>query len=355
MKKNKKSRWKIVIGSILATVAVIAVVILTIGYLLFGPSELFNGQQKRYIVSETTTITTIADELEEMGIIRSSAGLKQWSKMTGREEIPTGIYVFTTQMPVFEVGDILTDGRDSNERILTLVEGDTVPQVAEKIATVLENSPAEVLQVLDNHEWLKSLQPTYWFLTDAIFTEGVKHPLEGYLAADTYFVQADSSVEAVIERLLEQMAIILEPYETAIANDAFTIHETLTLASIVEREASTFADRQLIAGVFRNRIQQEMPLGSDVTVAYAVGKVALNFTMAELQTESPYNTYVITGLPVGPVGNPSAEAIEAVIDYEANDYIYFLADVCSDGTVYYAKTYEEHLAYRDQYLGCIDE
>lgn len=353
--KNKKQRWKIIVGSIAAGIVLIGGLIVAFGYLLFGPLTLFSAEQKRYIVAQTTTVTAIADELEEMGIIRSSAGLKQWAIATGREEIPEGIYVFTTQMPVFEIGDILTDGRDSNERILTLVEGDTIPQVAEKIAAVLEKTPTEVLEVLDNQTWIQSVQADYWFLSEAIFADGVKHPLEGYLAADTYFIQADSSVEAIVERLLDQMAVILGPYQEAIEASELSVHETLTLASIVEREASTFEDRRLIAGVFLNRIDEQMPLGSDVTVAYAVDKVALNFTIAELQTDSPYNTYVITGLPIGPVGNPSAQAIEAVIDYEANDYLYFLADVCSDGTVYYAKTYEEHLAYRDQYLGCIDE
>lgn len=353
--KNKKKRWRIVFGTIIAGIGSLLIFAVTIGYLLFGPAELFNSQQKRYIVSETTTIVAIADELEEMGIVRSSAGLKHWSQWTGREQIPEGIYVFTTQMPIFEIGDILTDGRDSNERALTIVEGDTIPQVAEKIATILEKPTVEVLQAIDNREWIQSIETDYWFLTEAIFAEGIKHPLEGYLAADTYFIQADSSVEAVIERLLDQMAVIIAPYQAAIEASTLDVHETLTLASIVEREASTLEDRQLIAGVFLNRIEQAMPLGSDVTVAYAVDKVALNFTVAELQTDSPYNTYVVTGLPIGPVGNPSAQAIEAVIDYEANDYLYFLADVCSDGTVYYAKTYEEHLAYRDQYLGCIDE
>ncbi len=349
MKKNK------IIASIVATVFVAIALVATTVFFIFGPISLFNSTQKRYIVSEETTIEAVAVELETMGIIRSSDGLKLWSQFTKRTTIPEGIYVFTTQMPIFEIGDILTDGRDSNERVLTFVEGATIPEVAMQIAAVLDMQPEDVLSQVDDKEWLKTLVSEYWFLSDQIFAEGIKHPLEGYLAANTYFVQVDSSVQSVITRLLDQTGIILEPYKSQIEKFPLSLHEVLTLASIVEREASEFADRQMVTGVFMNRLDEQMTLGSDVTVAYAVGKVALNFTIAELQTESPYNTYVITGLPIGPVGNPSAMAIESVLDYKENEYLYFLADVCSDGTVYYAKTYEEHLALRTQYLGCIDE
>ncbi|MGL4953845.1 MAG: endolytic transglycosylase MltG, partial [Culicoidibacterales bacterium] len=312
MKNNRRKSPKVIIGSIIVIICTVLLVVGAIGYSLLGPVELLNAQEKRYIVSETTTLTAIAEELAEMGIVRSAQGLTFWSQLTGRNDIPKGIYLFSTRMPIFEVGDILTDGRDSNERVLTLIEGDTIPQVATKIAEILEISDADVLAKMADKTWIKSLQADYWFLTDAIFTEGIKHPLEGYLAADTYFIQADSSVESVVVRLLDQMSVILAPYEAAIADFDLEIDEVLTLASIVEREASERADRELVAGVFMNRLAAEMPLGSDVTVAYAIGKVALNFTNAELQTDSPYNTYVITGLPVGPVGNPSADAIEAI-------------------------------------------
>ncbi|MGL5531285.1 MAG: endolytic transglycosylase MltG, partial [Culicoidibacterales bacterium] len=330
MKNNHRKSPKIIIWSIIASVFAILLMTITVAYFLFGPINLFQAQQKRYIVAETTTLTAIADELEDMGIIRNAQALTWWSKITGRNEIPEGIYVFSTQMLTFEIGDILTDGRDSNERVLTIVEGDTIPQVASKIAAVLEQPTANVLTQMDNREWIETLQADYWFLSEAIFAEGIKHPLEGYLAADTYFVQSDSSVESIVIRLLDQMDVILAPYEASIAEFELNIAEVLTLASIVEREASERVDRELVAGVFLNRLAIDMPLGSDVTVAYAVDKVALNFTMAELQTDSPYNTYVITGLPVGPVGNPSADAIEAVLNYQASENLYFLADVCTD-------------------------
>lgn len=347
---KSKQIWLIASASVCTLLLVIGVLV----YTWFGPVQLRDAQQIRYSVAETTSIAEVADELVELGIIRSSTGLKAWSNFTGRSEIPAGVYVFSTRMLVFEVGDVLTDGLDSNERTLTFIEGATIPEIAQIIADLTDRTQTDVLAVIDNRTWIESLQADYWFLSDEIFAEGIKHPLEGYLAANTYFIQADSSVEDIVIRLLDQSELVFADFEVLATYFELSFHEVVTLASIVEREASEFVDRQMVAGVFMNRLETGMTLGSDVTVAYAIDKVALNFTIAELQTDSPYNTYVITGLPVGPVGNPGSDAIEAVLTYTPNEYFYFLADVCSDGTVYYGKTYDEHLALRDLYLGCID-
>jgi UPF0755 protein len=124
-----------------------------------------------------------------------------------------------------------------------------------------------------------------------------------------------------------------------VAGSGMNLHQVLTLASIVEREASKPEDRKVVAGIFSARLKDDMPLQSDVTVLYVLGVKDKILTDADLKVVSPYNTYLNKGLPIGPINNPGIEAIEAVLNPTITEYRYFLA---ADGKVYYSKTLAEH-------------
>ena len=186
--------------------------------------------------------------------------------------------------------------------------------------------------------------------------------LEGYLFPDTYFVIKDNGPEVFIEQMTETLGNKLTPEIRAqIVKNNMTIYETLTLASIIEKEVGRNEDggyledkeelekeRKIVASVFYNRLKIGMPLQSDATVNYVTGKNTRAVTYADLEVDSKYNTYKYNGLPPGPIGNPSWSAILATVYPEKTDYFYFLSK--KDGTAVFSRTLDEHNVNKARYL-----
>ena len=175
---------------------------------------------------------------------------------------------------------------------------------------------------------------------------GVKYRLEGYLFPATYNYGEDADLESLIDQMLGAMNTNLSSYYSTIEAKNLTVNEVLTLASLVEKEGSTDQDRKDIASVFYNRLNQAMPLQSNIAILYAQGKLGKKTTLkedAEIDTniDSPFNVYKKEGLMPGPVDSPSMSALEATINPSKTDYLYFVANV-ETGAVYFANTYEEH-------------
>ncbi len=176
--------------------------------------------------------------------------------------------------------------------------------------------------------------------------------LEGYLFPDTYRFFPDASAHDVVEKLLQTMAQKVSSIapvfnETDDGTYPQDLHEVLTLASIIEREVRTDADRSIVAGIFRNRLAIGMALQADSTVNYVTGKKTPGVSVEDLQIDSPYNTYKYPGLPPGPIANPGLASIIAAANPATTDYYYFLTT--SEGKVVYAKTHEEHVANKARY------
>ena len=178
--------------------------------------------------------------------------------------------------------------------------------------------------------YLQELIDKYWFLTDSILSDGIMYPLEGYLYPETYFItEEDPTIEDVTEVMLDMTDSELSSRKSEIEKSGFTVHEVLTLASIVEREGSNVSEEMpKIAGVFINRLDQGMNLGSDVTVCYANQKTSLELTQSELDIDSKYNTRKYAGLPIGPICAVNGSAVDSVLNYEKSDYLFFFATRC---------------------------
>ncbi|MDB4940300.1 MAG: hypothetical protein JWO40_725 [Candidatus Doudnabacteria bacterium] len=186
--------------------------------------------------------------------------------------------------------------------------------------------------------------------------------LEGYLFPDTYFFAKDATAADVINKILANTSTKITPEIVSdIHAQKKTVYEVLTLASIVEREvgrntstvsasdlATLQTERETVAGIFINRLKGGMPLQSDATIGYITKSKSPSATLAQLQIDSPYNTYKYKGLPPGPIGNPSLSSILAVVHYLPSNYIYFLSK--PDGTAVYAKTLDEQNANKAKYL-----
>jgi UPF0755 protein len=187
----------------------------------------------------------------------------------------------------------------------------------------------------------------YPFIEDVIQKEDDRaYALEGYLFPDTYQIYTDSSEEVVIRKLLDRFdQIFTNEYISKADELGFTIDQVVTLASIIEKEGKP-KDFKKISAVLHNRLAQDMPLQSDATLQYATGLKKLLFTDSEKETDSPYNTYQNKGLPVGPICNPSKNAIEAALfpdeQYMEEGYLYFSLTTPESGDLVFAKTLEEH-------------
>ncbi|MFR1985544.1 MAG: endolytic transglycosylase MltG, partial [Veillonella parvula] len=169
------------------------------------------------------------------------------------------------------------------------------------------------------------------------------YPVEGFLFPSTYEIPVGATPRDVIQMMADEMNRYLTPaVKKQIQAQHMSIHDFVTLASIVERESLFDADRPTIAGVFKKRLAHGIPLQSDATISYVLGYAKENVTIGDTQLQSPYNTYVSKGLPPGPIANPGKKALDAVLHSENTDYLYFVAD--KEGHNHFSKSYEEHLA-----------
>ncbi len=165
--------------------------------------------------------------------------------------------------------------------------------------------------------------------------------LEGYLFPETYFFRKDTSQEKIIQQMVQRFHVVFTPqWEQRARNLGFSVHDIVTLASIIEKETGDSSERPLIASVFHNRLKREMRLDSDPTVIYGIPDFNGNITRKDLQTVTPYNTYKIKGLPAGPIANPGKRSLEAALFPARTDFLYFVSK--KDATHQFSKTLREH-------------
>ena len=241
----------------------------------------------------------------------------------------------------FQAGDVVI-----KEINVTFQEGKNMRDIAKIISENTNNSYEDVMKVFEDKEYAKGLIEEYWFLTDEILDNNIYYPLEGYLYPDTYtFESVDVSIDDIIKIMLDQTDKVLSEYQIEINSKGYTVHQFLSLASVVENEGISTEDRKGIAKVFLNRIERGMALQSDVTTYYAfkVNMGDRDLTQSELNTANPYNTRgpnMEGKIPVGPISNVSESAIEATLNPSDTDAIFFVAD--KNGKIYFSNTNEEH-------------
>ena len=178
--------------------------------------------------------------------------------------------------------------------------------------------------------------------------EFISRAREGYMFPDTYFFRPGESTEAILSVFDNTFRGKISKIQKQITASGHTLDELLTMASILEKEASKTKDRQQIAGVLWQRIKIGMPLQVDAVFPYIMGKNTFELTREDLQFDSPYNTYKYKGLPPGPINNPGVDAILAAATPVKTKYVYFLSD--KSGNFHYAVTYAQHLANKKKYL-----
>lgn len=298
--------------------------------------------------SSSSTIATI---LKDNGIIKDARIFRFYIKFKNEADFQAGDYSFTKASTFDEIITTLKSGKVIAEPIytITIPEGKTIDQIAEIYASKLPFTKEEFLKVVNDQAYIKQLISRYpAILSDVILDENIRTPLEGYLFAATYtFYEEEPKVESVVEAMLNKTVAVVTPHQDEIAAKEFSVHEAITFASLLENEARSEEERKKIAGVFYNRLEEGMKLQTDPTVLYALGGHKERVLYKDLEIESPYNTYYINSLPIGPISNFAENALEGVLYPEETNYLYFLHDF--EGNIHYSETHDEHLKLKEKY------
>ena len=366
-KRKKQDRTaKRIVAVVMSLVVVFFLATCTFGFFWVKSSlEPINTEAKKTIqveIPEGSSTKEIANILFENDLIKNATVFNYYSKIKSYNNYQSGFYNLSQSMSVDDLAKALQESgtptaQEEPAGKVLIVEGYTLTQIANSVTLNAKTddktdktpfTSEEFLATVTNQEFIDRMVATYpnLFASLPAADSGVIYRLEGYLFPAVYDYYDDTTIEDLVEQMISTTDARLQPYYEAIANKNLTVNEVLTLASLVEKEGSTDEDRRNIASVFFNRLNTEMPLQSNIAILYAQGKLGEETTLAEdtnidTSIESPYNIYWRAGLMPGPVDSPSLSAIEAVLNANATDYYYFVADVTT-GTVYFANTIEEH-------------
>ena len=215
----------------------------------------------------------------------------------------------------------------------TIPEGYKLEQIVEKLSSL------EVVSIEEIEAALAAEKYQYAFISQIPERE---KKLEGYLFPDTYEIYKDAAAGAIVKKMLDRFDdIFTEEYRNRAKELGMTIDQVVTLASIIEREAKLDDERATVSAVFHNRLKKNMMLESCATVQYLFKEQKEVLSYNDLKIESPYNTYINTGLPPGPIASPGRKSIEAALYPENVDYLFFFAR--DDGSHIFTKTYSEHI------------
>ncbi|MDG5815578.1 endolytic transglycosylase MltG [Chitinispirillales bacterium ANBcel5] len=309
-------------------------------YYLYFPMD--RGDEKVVLVIERgTSLSAVANYLEENQVITSSKALIAWMKLSGRDKkIQAGQFEFRQGQGALSVSEGLLNAQQIEVRV-TVLEGLTVEQTAQRIASVIDIDTTKFIAIC--------------YDTNVVRELGIKDApsLEGYLFPDTYHFPEDASERSIINRMVSRFKQLYKTLEgdSALVSK-YSRHELLTVASIVEKEATLASERGKIAGVFHNRLIKGYPLGADPTVRYIFRKFDGPLYVSELNVDNPYNTRRFAGIPPGPICSPGLGAIQATLTPDSTDALYFVAKWDGTGAHDFSRTYREHnrkkLHYRRQ-------
>ena len=343
MKRLKNIILALVVIGVFGLVAVFT-------YYMVNTSKVSDDNTLKEITINAGSIDSIANTLKDNNLIKNVTIFKVYTRLNNKTNLKAGVYNLSEDMTVKDIVDILEEGSNvnPNEISITFKEGINIRKIASLISENTNNSYDDVLNKLKDKTYINSLISKYWFLTDDIKNSNIYYPLEGYLYPNTYrFTNKDVTVMEIFSKMLDETDNKLSKYKKEIESSSLSIHELITLSSIIELEGAKADDRRGVAGVFYNRLSSSSypTLGSDATTYYAskIDDWSQSLTYNELNDcSNKYNTRCSTntGLPVGPICNPSIESIEAAIKPEKHKYYYFVAD-CK-GKVYLTENETEH-------------
>lgn len=316
---------KIVLSAIFLTLLVVSIRGGYFIYQLFG--QKYQGDEQLFEVYDGEGFSKVNYRLYTSSLISSASAFYHYARLKGViTKLRAGLYKIPTGATTAEVLSILTEGNPILISV-TIPEGKNIYEIAEILSQKEIISKDEFLNLAISESFTQSL---------GIPSDRV----EGYLYPDTYRFSPHALPEQIIKHLVNEFHKHLGTLD--LSNSSFTLHQLITLASIVEKETGASFERPAIAGVFLNRLQKNIRLQSDPTTIYGIYEnYKGNLRKRDLQEKTAYNTYKINGLPPGPICNPGLSAIEAVLFPQQHNYIYFVSK--NDGTHVFTEKYEDHV------------
>lgn len=340
---------------IIVIISILVLVLILVGLYFYGLTSVSSNSE---IVTFTAngSAKKVINDLYDAKIIKSKLATSIYFKLHGNMVIKAGNYELDRSYDTKKILRIISGNNAIKDTItVTFTEGKRIVDYAKVISNNFPYTEEEVLKTISDKEYLESLINKYKFLSKDILNSDIYYPLEGYLFPDTYEFYKTSSIKSIIEKMLDKMGKVLDNYSTLFDSSKLSVHEILTIASIVENETMMKEDKGIASQVIYKRLSLNMSLGMDVTTYYGVRKaLSETLTSSDLASKNAYNTRNtdFIGLPAGPISNPSKLSIEAALKPSDTDYVYFYADVYGmneDGTcnkslagkLHFAKTYSE--------------
>lgn len=328
---------------LLLLILLLAIAVAVGGWYTLGLRAVEPGSDEQVVVEipSGSGASMIVEILDDAGLVRNKTCAKINARIGGYNGLQANTYIFTKGMSFQQIMKVINEGTFEylSKESVEVRDGARLTQVAEAISGQLPYSSDEILAKWSDRDYLNQLIEKYWFLSDDILGEDVMNPLEGYLYADTYYItEGSNTIEGFTEMCLDRMDTELSARKDQIDASGFSVHEFLTLTSIVTKEASA-GDQPAVAGVFMNRLDQGMSLGSDVTVGYIFDIDRVELKQSQLESDNPYNTRKFAGLPPGPISTVVGDAMDAVLNYEKSDDLFFFAD--ENGTVHFYKNQDD--------------
>ncbi len=337
-----------VIAIILAVLMVITFVLMLSSCGGARSAEAFKPDSKEFITVEIpsgSTAVAIGQILEDNGIIESAKAFKSTAKATGYDSrFQAGVYTLSPAMSTNQIMETLVGGKVDTMRF-TVNEGLTVAETARKLEADGIVSYDAFMYEAEHGEFDYKFMP---------FLPAGPERLEGFLYPDTYDMFTTADEHDIIDRMLAEFdKVYKDEYYARATELGMDLNDIVTIASMIEGETKVIDERPLVSSVIYNRLGIGMPLQIDATVIYAMGEHKEHLTYDDLEIDSPYNTYKVTGLPVGPICSPSVTSIEAALYPAETDYFYYVLSAELNGTHKFASNAAEFQQYKKEYKAAI--
>lgn len=346
-KRAKKQKFHI---SLLSGVVILTLLVVLGGLLYInGLDKPFDSENKEYLsvsIPMGTATQAIGNILEEKGVIKSRDEFKLYAHIHGYNgELEAGDYLLSPSMTMGEIMKMMTEGYVNASRFI-IQEGLTVKQVAEVLEEAGLTTVNEFLYEVENGEF------DYKFVD--FLPEGPSR-LEGFLMPNTYDVPMGSDAHYIIDVLLNQFdKIYKDEYYARATELGYDLNQIVTIASMIEKETRVEKERAIVSSVIYNRLVIGMALQIDATVQYALGEWKDRLLFKDLEIDSPYNTYMFQGLPIGPICSPGENSLIAALYPATTDYLYYVLDASLNGSHRFSSDYNTFLKNRDDYLKAIN-
>jgi len=314
------------------------------------------GVSKRFQVESGQGVFETAEKLQKDKLIKNDFWFNVYFLLSGRKSVKAGTYKLDRTMSVAKIFEKLSGGSTIPDKI-TVVEGWSIEDIGSKLEEKNLYHQEDFYEIVGYpfSEGNKDFQVPTDFEKNYDFLDSKPEELklEGYLFPDTYYLNEDDEPEALAKKMLNNFESKLEKIKV---EGEYSVFEIITMASLIEKEVKTLEDKKMVSDVLWKRLENDMPLQVDATIAYITGRNTTEILQEEKEIDSPYNTYKYNGLPKGPICNPGLQSIKAALNPTSTDYWYYLSvsekkcPECTEGGTYFSETLEQHNIGKNKYL-----